>query len=142
MHSDPSRELCDLGGPTACRAEIGFAGSRVRACMSEPMADSVVLSYPDGLSGWGRDQIDTDRYRGYFRRVLGTVSVGDVREEFVDVGCCGDSLDVPFRVVAITVDGEPAETAVVAAGTEVAYETHDGEVDGGWCVQSAAGPNA
>lgn len=109
--------------------------------MSDQMASRVVLSYPAGLSGWGRDQVDTDRYRGYFRRVLGTVSVGDVREEFVDVGCCGDSLDVPFRVTAVEVDGNPAETAVVTEGTEVAYETYDGEVDGGWCVQSAAGPN-
>jgi hypothetical protein len=26
-------------------------------------ASRVVISYPDELSDWGRDQLDTDRYR-------------------------------------------------------------------------------
>lgn len=108
--------------------------------MDQPTASRVVLSYPEGLSGWGRDQIDTDRYRGYFRRVLGTVSVGDQREEFVDVGCCGDSLDVPFRVERVEIDGDAAENATVGDATEVVYETRAGDVDGGWRVQSAEGP--
>ena len=110
--------------------------------MDHPTATRVVLSYPDGLSEWARDQVGTDRYRGYFARVLGTVTVGGRREEFVDVGCCGDSLDVPFRVERIEVDGEPAETAVVTADTEIAYRTRPGDVDGGWRVQSGGGPRA
>ena len=108
--------------------------------MSEREASRVVLSYPEGLSDWGREQIDTERYREYFRRTLGTVAVGDRREEFVDVGCCGDSLDVPFRVVDVAVDGDSAETGIVTDDTAIAYDTYDGDVDGGWCVQSAAGP--
>ncbi|MUW13808.1 hypothetical protein GJ633_03365 [Halorubrum sp. CBA1125] len=123
--------------------------------MNAPEATRVVLSYPDGLSDWGRSQVDTDRFRGYFRRVLGRVAVGDVREEFVDVGCCGDSLDVPFRVERVEVDGEhvdrehvggetsdteAADVATVTDETTVAYTTRPGDVEGGWRVQSAAGP--
>ncbi|WP_123619312.1 hypothetical protein [Halorubrum sp. CSM-61] len=106
----------------------------------EPTATRVVLSYPEGLSDWGRDQIETDRYRGYFARVLDRVAVGDAREEFVDVGCCGDSLDVPFRVERIEADGDPVEAATVTDATAIDYETRPGDVDGGWRVQSAAGP--
>ena len=40
-------------------------------------ATRVVLSFPDGLSEWGRDQIDTDRYRNYLRRVIDEARVGD-----------------------------------------------------------------
>jgi len=104
-------------------------------------ATRVVLSYPEGLSDWGRDQIETDRYRGYFARVLGRVAVGDAREEFVDVGCCGDSLDVPFRVERIEADGDSVEAAIVTDATAIDYETRSGDVDGGWLVQSAAGPS-
>ena len=102
-------------------------------------ATRVVLSYPEGLSDWGRDQVETDRYRGYFRRVLGDVAVGETREEFVDVGCCGDSLDIPFRVERVDVGGESVDAATVTDATAVEYETRAGDVDGGWKVQSAAG---
>ena len=123
--------------------------------MSEREASRVVLSYPEGLSDWGREQIDTERYREYFRRTLGTVAVGDRREEFVDVGCCGDSLDVPFRVERVEVagdsevgsdpsvadfDADDPAVALVDGTTEIAYATRDGDVEGGWLVQSAAGP--
>ncbi len=110
--------------------------------MDHLTASRVVLSYPDGLSEWARDQVETDRYRGYFARVLDEVAVGNRREEFVDVGCCGDGLDVPFRVERIEADGGPAETAVVTADTEIAYRTRPGDVDGGWRVQSSDGPRA
>jgi len=33
----------------------------------ESNATRVVLSYPEGLSDWGRDQVETDRYRGLLR---------------------------------------------------------------------------
>jgi hypothetical protein len=107
--------------------------------MDTPAATRVVLSYPEGLSDWGRDQVETDRYRGYFARVMDRAAVGDVREEFVDVGCCGDSLDVPFRVERLEADGDPVDAAVVTTDTAVDYETRKGDVDGGWQVQSAAG---
>ncbi|UIO99601.1 hypothetical protein Hbl1158_13895 [Halobaculum sp. CBA1158] len=97
-------------------------------------AARVVLSFPDGLSEWGRDQIRTDRYRGYLRRMLDEPTVGDEREEFVDVGCCGDSLDLTFRVEAV--DGGPR----VSEETAVELVERSGDVDGGWRVQSAAGP--
>lgn len=97
-------------------------------------ATRVVLSYPEGLSDWSRDQIDTDRYRSYFRRVLGTVEAGETTEEFVDVGCCGSNLDIPFRIEEIEGPGR------VGPETEIVYTTHEGEVDGGWKVQSEAGP--
>ncbi|MXR40001.1 hypothetical protein GRX01_01330 [Halobaculum sp. WSA2] len=94
----------------------------------------VVLSFPDGLSEWGRDQIRTDRYRNYLRRMLDEPRVGDEREEFVDVGCCGDSLDLTFRVEAV--EGG----ARIGDGTVVELVERTGAVDGGWRVQSAAGP--
>lgn len=115
--------------------------------MTPPEATRVVLSYPEGLSGWGRDQIETPHYRAYFTRVLDRIAVGDVREEFLDVGCCGDSLDVPFRVERIEA-GEDAggdaarlvDEAVATRDTAVVYEPRAGEVEGGWRVQSADGP--
>jgi hypothetical protein len=110
--------------------------------MTTPEATRVVLSYPEGLSDWGRDQVETDRYRGYFARVMDRVAVGDAREEFVDVGCCGDSLDVPFRVERLEAGGDPVDAAVVTGDTAVEYETRPGDVDGGWRVQSAAGRTA
>lgn len=97
-------------------------------------AARVVLSFPDGLSEWGRDQIRTDRYRNYLRRMFDEPRVGDEREEFVDVGCCGDSLDLTFRVEAV--EGG----ARIGDGTVVELVERAGAVDGGWRVQSAAGP--
>ena len=108
--------------------------ARQRSTMSDDKATRLVLSYPSGLSAWGRDQIETDRYRGYLRRVFPEPSVGDEREEFVDVGCCGDSLDLTFRV-----EGVEGGTRV-GEDTEIEFVTRDGEVEGGWRVQSAGGP--
>lgn len=99
------------------------------------IAELVVLSYPTALSDWGRDQVESDRYRGYFRRTLGSVSVGEIREEFVDVGCCGDSLDVPFRVERV--DGGD----LVGEGTAIEFVEREASMEGGWLVQSAAGPD-
>lgn len=108
--------------------------------MTTPDASRVVLSVPDGVSDWARSQFETDRYRGYFRRVLGEVAVGDETDEFVDVGCCGDSLDIPFRVARLEADGRPVDRARVGDDTAVDYVDREGDVDGGWRVQSQAGP--
>lgn len=110
--------------------------------MSEPddhrkHASTVVLSHPDELSAWGRDQIEADRYRNYLRKKLQRreeISVGDQLEEFADVGCCGDTLDIAFRVEAL----EGGET--VGPETEVAYVDREEEMAGGWLVQSASAP--
>jgi hypothetical protein len=103
---------------------------------SEPETDgaatNIVVSYPEELSGWGRDQVESDRYKGYLRRVLDEVDVGYEFEEFADVGCCGDTLDIPFRVESI--EG-PAR---VGPETEIEFTTRDAEMEGGWLVQSEA----
>ncbi|WP_224267975.1 hypothetical protein [Haloprofundus salinisoli] len=101
---------------------------------SQRIATRVVLSHPENLSDWGRDQISTDRYRGYLRRKLDSPAVGDTFETFVDTGCCGNSLDVPFRVEAL--DGGDT----VGEETTVEYVERDETMEGGWRVQSKAGP--
>jgi hypothetical protein len=101
---------------------------------TETTATRVVLSHPKNLSEWGRDQISSDRYRGYLRRKLDVPAVGDTFETFVDVGCCGNTLDVKFRVEAVE-DGDR-----VGDETAVEYVDRDETMEGGWRVQSKAGP--
>ncbi len=108
--------------------------SDIAAAETEKSISQVVLSFPDELSDWGRDQIATDRYRGYLRRVLETPSVGDEFEEFVDVGCCGNTLDVTFRIEEVR-DGTR-----VTDDTAIELVERSGTVEGGWRVQSAAAP--
>ncbi|MFC6989571.1 hypothetical protein ACFQJD_14240 [Haloplanus sp. GCM10025708] len=97
-------------------------------------ATRVVVSYPDELSDWGRRQVTTDRFRTYLRRVHDEVAAGDVWSEFVDVGCCGDTLDVPLRVESV--DGPPR----IGPETAIEFAEREASVEGGWRVQSAAGP--
>jgi len=94
------------------------------------IASQITLSYPEELSKWGRDQVETGRYRSYLRKVVDPVP-GTEFEEFVDVGCCGDSMDIPFRVEAVDGD-EIGET------TEIVFVTREAEMAGGWLVQSRA----
>jgi hypothetical protein len=101
---------------------------------AEP-ASRVVLAYPDGLSDWGRDQLTAPRFATYLRRVLEEVREGDEFEEFLDVGCCGNTLDVPLRVEAV--EGG----RVVGPDTDVEFVARPGEVAGGWAVQSAGTPD-
>lgn len=98
-------------------------------------ATRVVISYPADLSDWGRMQVDTRHFRGYLRRTLGSVAAGDAWEEFVGVGCCGDTLDVPLRVEAV--DGGSR----VGPDTEIEYDVREAcGVQGNWAVQSQGGP--
>ena len=113
-------------------------------------ARRVVVSYPADLSGWGRDQLETPWFRAYLRRTLGGdgegeggrsegdasgAVVGDTVDVFLDVGCCGDSLDVPLRVERVDGDGPIDEE------TTVEYEEREAcGLAGGWLVQSRAGP--
>lgn len=99
-------------------------------------AHRVVISYPADLSDWGRRQIDTPHFRAYLRKTLGTVDRGEVFEEFVGVGCCGNSLDVPLQIESV--DGG----AVVEEETAIEYTEREAcNLPGGWEVQSAAGPS-
>lgn len=98
-------------------------------------ATLVVLSYPADLSDWGRRQVETPWFRAYLRKTLGEVGAGDVTEEFLDVGCCGSTLDVPLRVERV--EGGP----LVDESTEMRYEVREAcGVEGSWLVQSRAGP--
>ncbi|MFC4408232.1 hypothetical protein [Haloarchaeobius iranensis] len=98
-------------------------------------ATRVVLSYPTNLSDWSRRQVDTDHYHAWLRRTHDAVEVGDVWKEFVDVGCCGSTYDVPLRVEAV----EGGST--MGPDTEIEYTVREScELGGGWEVQSAAGP--
>ncbi len=100
-------------------------------------ATRVVLSYPADLSKWGRDQLDGRAFEAYLRRMHDEVREGDVWEEFLDVGCCGDTLDVPFRVERVEGGRRMAE--------DTAFEWVEREacgIGGGWNVQSAGGPEA
>lgn len=117
-------------------------------------ANRLVLSFPADLSDWGRDQLDTRHFRAYLRRVHGTaqsaaserangeeqpvsrdaVSVGDEWPVFLDVGCCGDSLDLTLRVE--DVDGDELDEETTIEYVERAAEG----IEGGWRVQSRGAP--
>lgn len=112
-------------------------------------ATRVVISYPADLSGWGRDQLETPWFRAYLRQTLGATDDGTATDGtnegrtvegrtidvFLDVGCCGDSLDVPLRVERIEGEGP------IDDGTDVVYEEREAcGLAGGWLVQSRAGP--
>ena len=98
-------------------------------------ATRVVLSYPADLSEWGRGQVDTPHFRAYLRKTLGAVDEGDVREEFVGVGCCGSTLDVPLRIEEVQGGSR------VGPDTDLEYTVREAcGVQGGWRVQSADGP--
>lgn len=100
-------------------------------------ATRVVLSVPADLSPWGRRQLETPWFRAYLRKTLGTVREGDVTEEFLDVGCCGSTLDVSLRVERV------AGGDAVTDSTDLTYvdRAADGVV-GGWAVQSRSGPQS
>ncbi|KZN25650.1 hypothetical protein A4G99_04095 [Haladaptatus sp. R4] len=99
-------------------------------------ATRVVVSYPEDLSSWGQFQIGTRHFLAYLRKTKDHVQAGDVWEEFLDVGCCGDTLDVPLRVESV----EGGER--MGPETEIVYEVREAcGIRGGWQVQSAGGPN-
>jgi len=103
---------------------------------AEP-ATRVVLSYPADLSDWGRSTVEGEPFRAYLPKAHETATEGDRWEEFVGVGCCGDSLDVPL--VVESVEGGHR------LGPETAFafaERESCEVEGNWRVQSADGPSA
>lgn len=100
-------------------------------------ATSVTLSFPADLSRWDRDQLDTNHMKAYLRKTKGPAREGDVWDVFLDVGCCGDSPDVPLRVEAVDGDGELDEDTLIEY-----VEREACGVETGWKVQSEDGPPA
>jgi len=98
-------------------------------------ATHVVLSYPADLSDWGRNRVERSAFKAYLRRVKDRASEGTAWPEFVGVGCCGDALDVPLRVESIE-GGDRIDDATTFSFVERAACG----IEGGWRVQSAAGP--
>lgn len=76
--------------------------------------NEVELSYPADLSGWAQLQLTTPWFKGYLRRTLGTVTKGEIRTEFVDVGCCGHSPPIELRI-------ESPGTTIVDEDTEIRF---------------------
>lgn len=133
--SDSGPANGDADGEPPAEAEAGDAvGEPADAESATGEATRVVVSHPADLSGWGRHQLDTRPFRGWLRRTLGRVEPGDTREVFLDVGCCGDTLDVPLRVERV----EGGDR--VGPDTEIEYAEREAcGVEGGWTVQSRAG---
>jgi hypothetical protein len=79
----------------------------------------------------------TRHFEAYLRKTLGSVEPGDTSEEFLEVGCCGDALEVTLRVAELEGGG------AVGPDTDVEWRVHEAcDVAGGWRVQSASGPTA
>lgn len=94
-------------------------------------ATSVVISYPADLSAWGADQLQTPWFERYLLKTLGEAHPGEEFEEFVDIGCCGNSLDIPLRIESIEGGHD------VGDSTTIDWTTRDaGGLAGGWAAQS------
>ena len=101
-----------------------------------PSAERVVVSYPEDLSEWGRFQVEKPSFRAFLRKTRDRARQGDVWEEFVGVGCCGNTLDVPLRVEHV--EGG----SVIGDDTEIEYAVREAcGIQGSWRVQSKDGPS-
>ncbi|WP_247730037.1 hypothetical protein [Halovivax limisalsi] len=99
-------------------------------------ADRIVLSYPADLSSWGRFQVEKPSFLAFLRKTRETAAEGDAWAEFVGVGCCGNTLDVPLRVERVE-GGEQ-----VGPETDIEYTVREAcGIDGSWRVQSDDGPS-
>lgn len=98
-------------------------------------ATRIVVSYPADLSEWGRETIEGPQFRSYLPKAHDTLEEGDTWDEFVGVGCCGNTLDVPLRVERV--EGGQRLTQ----GTKIEFSVRDAcDIAGGWRVQSEGGP--
>ena len=103
---------------------------------TDERARCVVVSYPEDLSNWGRFQVEKPSFRAFLRKTRGEAREGDRWEEFVGVGCCGNTLDVPLQVERV--EGGTR----IDEDTEIEYEVREAcGIEGSWRVQSAGGPN-
>ena len=101
----------------------------------EGIATSVEVSYPADLSDWGRDIVEDSPFRAYLKKAHDEAHVGDAWAEFVGVGCCGDTLDVPLQVERVEGGHRLGpETSFTFTVREAC------DLPGGWQVQSADGP--
>jgi hypothetical protein len=99
-------------------------------------ASTVTVTYPSDVSDWGRNQLTTDHMRAYLKKTNDHAREGDTWDVFLDVGCCGDSPDVPLRVEAVDGDSE------LTPETDLVFEEREAcGVQSGWEVQSEAGPS-
>ena len=98
-------------------------------------AERIVISYPDGLGAWRAQQLTHERFAKYLRKTLGEVHEGYEFEEFVDIGCCGETPDIPLRVE------EVEGGSLVGPDTVVEWTEREGAVEGGWDVQPMEGSN-
>ncbi|WP_049888879.1 hypothetical protein [Natronococcus occultus] len=103
----------------------------------DAFAQRIVVSYPEDLSEWGRFQVEKPSFRAFLRKTRDTATKGDVWEEFVGVGCCGNTLDVPLRVEDV------AGGSRIVDDTEIEYEVREAcGIQGSWRVQSKGGPSS
>ena len=103
---------------------------------ADEAATRLVVSYPADLSDWGRMRVETPEFRAYLRKTRERAAEGDVWEEFVGVGCCGDTLDVPLQVETVE-DGTRLDSE-----TAIEFEVREAcGIEGGWLVQSEAAPD-
>ena len=116
------------------------------------VADRIVVSYPADLSAWGRFQVEKPAFRAFLRKTRDRATEGETWEEFVGVGCCGNTLDVPLRIerVEVTDDREDDDRgadereagAEIGQDTEIEYTVREScGLQGSWRVQSAGGPS-
>jgi len=106
-----------------------------RSLEYDRIADRVTISYPGDLSDWGRFQVEKPSFRAFLRKTRDVAEPGETWEEFVGVGCCGNTLDVPLRVEA-TVGGSR-----IGPETDIEYTVREAcGLEGSWRVQSAGGP--
>ncbi|PSP82419.1 hypothetical protein BRC83_08940 [Halobacteriales archaeon QS_1_68_17] len=98
-------------------------------------AEHVVVSYPADLSDWGRFQVEKPSFVSWLRKTRDDVAAGDTWEEFVGVGCCGNTLDVPLRVEDVVGGDRMGED------TDIEFSVREAcDIQGGWAVQSDGGP--
>lgn len=99
-------------------------------------ADRIIVSYPADLSRWGQFQVEKPSFQAFLQKTRETAREGDVWEEFVGVGCCGNTLDVPLRVEHVEGGSRITDNTVIS------YETREAcGIEGSWRVQSKGGPN-
>jgi hypothetical protein len=98
-------------------------------------ATRVVFSYPADLSQWGRDGVAESSFKSYLRKAIEPLEEGRVFDEFVGVGCCGNSLEVPLRIESVEGGDE------MGPDTDIDYTVREASgIEGGWQVQSKEGP--
>ncbi|MFB6146497.1 MAG: hypothetical protein ABEJ08_02300 [Halobacteriaceae archaeon] len=103
---------------------------------SRGAAERVVVSYPADLSGWGQIRLDEPSMRAYLTRTHDAAAPGEEWSVFLDVGCCGNTYDVPLRVERVEGGRRLTEA------TAVVFEEREAcGVGGGWAVQSEGSPD-